>query len=150
MMKKASTKPPAKKQKSVSKYYCTEHGQNPTHSTADYWTIKKRVLIPSYNSKGEEDHFQSKSQKWDRFVFKQLSKKKISEMYASVIRREQAKLEEERPQKRKKIIAPDPDSKSDDKMSAQIISVPKKKVVKTLSKRFSDNSDVLTEEQEYQ
>jgi hypothetical protein len=45
MVKRAATKsgaPPAKKQKSVSKHYCTEHGQNPTHSTSDCWTIKNR------------------------------------------------------------------------------------------------------------
>jgi hypothetical protein len=34
---------PAKKQKSVSKDYCTKHGQNPTHSTADCWTLKNRA-----------------------------------------------------------------------------------------------------------
>jgi hypothetical protein len=51
-------------------------------------------------------------------------------MYASVIRRELAKLEDERPKKRKKIIAPDIESY--DKMSIQIISAPKKKVIKKL------------------
>jgi hypothetical protein len=35
-------------------------------------------------------------------------------------------------------------------MSVQIISAPKKKVVKKLQKRTSDNTDVLAEEQEYQ
>jgi hypothetical protein len=69
-------------------------------------------------------------------------------MYSSVIRREQAKLEEERPQKRKKIIAPE--SESNNKMSVQVISAPKKKVVKKLRKRTSDNTDVLAEEREYQ
>jgi hypothetical protein len=71
-------------------------------------------------------------------------------MYASVIKRERAKLDEERAQKRKKIIAPDPESESDDKMLVQIISAPKKKVVKTLSKRSNDKSDDLAEEKEYQ
>ena len=42
------------------------------------------------------------------------------------------------------------ESKSDNKMSVQIISAPKKKVVKKLQKRSSDNTDVLAEEQEYQ
>jgi hypothetical protein len=59
-------------------------------------------------------------------------------------------LEEENPQKRKKIIAPDPESDSNDKMSVQIISAPKKKVVRKLRKRYSDNSDELAEEQECQ
>jgi hypothetical protein len=51
-------------------------------------------------------------------------------MYASVIRREQAKLDDFKPPKRKKIIAPDIESY--DKMSIQIISAPKKKVIKKL------------------
>jgi hypothetical protein len=69
-------------------------------------------------------------------------------MYASVIRRELAKLEDERPKKCKKIIAPDIESY--DKMSIQIISAPKKKVIKKLCKRSNDNTDALAEEQEYQ
>jgi hypothetical protein len=35
-------------------------------------------------------------------------------------------------------------------MSSQIISVPKKKLFKKQLKRFSDKTDVLAEEQEYQ
>jgi hypothetical protein len=53
-------------------------------------------------------------------------------------------LEDKRPQKRKKIIAPE--SESNDKMSVQIISAPQKKVVKKLQKRNSDNT---AEDQEY-
>jgi hypothetical protein len=46
MVKRVAAKfgaPPAKKQKCVSKHYCIEHGQNPTHSTADCWTIENRA-----------------------------------------------------------------------------------------------------------
>jgi hypothetical protein len=46
MVKRAASRngaPPDKKQKSVSKHYCTEHWQNPTHSTAGFWTLKNRV-----------------------------------------------------------------------------------------------------------
>jgi hypothetical protein len=57
-------------------------------------------------------------------------------------------LEEERLKKRKKVIPPD--SERDNEMSVQIISAPKKKVVKKLQKRTSDNTDVLVKEQEYQ
>jgi hypothetical protein len=35
-------------------------------------------------------------------------------------------------------------------MSVQIISAPKKRVVKTLRNSTTDNSDVIAEEQEYQ
>jgi hypothetical protein len=69
-------------------------------------------------------------------------------MYASVIRREQAKLEDERPPKRKKVIAPE--SESDNEMSVQIILAPKKNVIKKLRKTSNDNTDELAEEQDYQ
>ena len=141
--------PPAKKQKSVSKHYCTEHGQNPTHSTADCWTLKNRAK-PKLPIQKEKKSFSNKNLRNEiNLLSKQSSKKKILEMYASVIRREQAKLEEEKPQKRKKVIAPESYS-DDDEMSVQIISAPKKKVVKKLRKKSSDNSDELAEEQEYQ
>ena len=143
--------PPAKKQKSVSKHYCTEHGQNPTHSTADCWTLKNRAK-PQLPIQKEKKSFSNRNLRNEiNLLSKQSSKKKILEMYASVIRREQAKLEEEKPQKRKKVIAPESDSNSDgDKMSVQIISAPKKKVVKKLRKKSSDNNDELAEEKEYQ
>jgi hypothetical protein len=54
---------PAKKEKSVSKHYCTEHGQNPTHSTADCWTINNRAKAQTYNPEREEEFLESKSQK---------------------------------------------------------------------------------------
>ncbi len=54
------------------------------------------------------------------------SKKKILEMYASVIKRDQAKLEgNKKPEKHRKIVASK--SESDDKMSVQVICAPHKK-----------------------
>lgn len=151
MVKRVASKigaPPAKKQKSVSKHYCTEHGQNPTHSTADCWTLKNRAKAKLPIQK-EKKVFSNRNLRNEiNLLSKQSSKKKILEMYASVIRREQAKLDEEKPPKRKKVIAPE--SESDDEMSVQIISAPKKKVLKKQRKRSNDNSDVLVEEQEYQ
>jgi hypothetical protein len=143
--------PPAKKQKSVSKQYCTEHGKNRTHSTADLWTLKNRAKPQLPIQKEKKSFLNPNLSNEINLLSKQSSKKKILEMYASVIRREQtkqAKLEDDKPPKRKKIIAPD--SESDDKMSVQIISAPKNKVVKKLRKRSSDNTDVLAEEQKYQ
>jgi len=132
----------------VRKHYCTEHGQNPTHSTADCWTLKNRTKSQLPIQKEKKSFSNRNLRNEINLLSKQSSKKKILEMYASVIRREQAKLEEERPPKRKKIIAPE--SESDDEMSFQVISAPKKKVVKKLRKRSSENADVIAEEQEYQ
>ena len=151
MVKRAASRigaPPAKKQKSVSEHYCTEHGQNPTHSTADCWTIKNRAKPQLPIQKEKKSFLNLNLRNEINLLSKQSSKKKVLEMYASVIRREQAKLEEEKPQKRKKIIALE--SESNNKTSVQIISAPKKKMLKKLRKWSSDNTDVLAEEQEYQ
>jgi hypothetical protein len=151
MVKRVASKfgaPPAKKQKSVSKHYCTEHGQNPTHSTAGCWTLKNRAK-PQLPIQKEKKSFLNRNLRNEiNLLSKQSSKKKILEIYASVIRREQAKLEDDKPPKRKKIIAPD--SESNDEMLVQIISAPKKKVVKTLRKRSNGKFDELAEEKEYQ
>ena len=76
--------PPAKKQKSVSKHYCTEHGQNPTHSTADCWTLKNRAK-PKLPIQKEKKSFSNKNLRNEiNLLSKQSSKKKILEMYNSV------------------------------------------------------------------
>ena len=66
-------------------------------------------------------------------------------MYASVIKREQAKLDgSKKPEKRRKIVAPE--SESDDEMSVQVICAPQKK-----SKKKTINTlDVSAEEMDYQ
>jgi hypothetical protein len=142
--------PPAKKQKSVSKHYCTEHGQNPTHSTADCWTIKNRAKSQLPIQKEKKSFLNQNFRNEINLLSRQSSKKKILEMYASMITREHTKLVETKTPKCKKIIASDLESKSDNKMLVQIISAPKKKVVKTLRKRSNEKSDELAEEKEYQ
>jgi hypothetical protein len=64
-------------------------------------------------------------------------------------------LQEEKPQKRKKIIASE--SESNNEMAVcpfhsleQISSAPNTRVAKKLRKRSSDNSDVIAQKQEYQ
>jgi hypothetical protein len=132
----------------VNKHYCTERGQKPTHSTADCLTRKNRAK-PQLPIQKEKKSFSNQNIRHKiNLLSKQSSKKRILETFASVIREEQEKLEDERPQKCKKIISLE--SGSDNKMSVQIINALKKKVIKKLRKRSSDNSNILAEEQEYQ
>jgi hypothetical protein len=77
--------PPAKKQKSVSKHYCNEHGPNPTHSTADCWTIKNRAKPQLPIQKKKKSFSNRNLRNQINLLSKQYSKKKILEMYASVI-----------------------------------------------------------------
>jgi hypothetical protein len=78
----------AKKKRSVSKHYCSEHGRNPTHSTADCWTIKNRAKSQLPIQKNKKSFSNQNLRNEINLLSKQLSKKKILEMYASVIRRE--------------------------------------------------------------
>jgi hypothetical protein len=67
------------------------------------------------------------------------SKKKILEMYASVIKREQAKLDgSKKPEKRQKIVSTK--SESDDEMSVQVICAPQKKSKKETTIKTLDVS----------
>ena len=151
--KRAASKisaPPAKKQNSGSMYHCTEHGHNSTHSTADCWTLKNRAKSANQvqmDKKTDKKSFSNRNLRNEiNLLAKNSSKKKILEMYASVIQREQAKLKDQ-PEKRKK-TAP-PASESEDEMSVQVISAPKKKVAKKVIRK-DKTSDVIEEEKDYQ
>jgi hypothetical protein len=130
--------------------HCTEHGHNSTHSTADCWTLKNRAKSANQvqmDKKTDEKSFSNKNLLNVINLFaKNLSKKKILEMYASVIQREQAKLKDQ-PENSKK-TAP-PASESEDEMSVQVISAPKKKVAKKVIRK-EKTSDIIEEEKNYQ
>jgi hypothetical protein len=75
-----------------SMFYCSEHGNNPTHATADCYTLKNREK--NGKTPGEARIFSNKSfRKELNHLAKSSSKKKVLEMYATVVRREQAKLD---------------------------------------------------------
>ena len=145
---KNSTEPQKqKKQHSDGKHYCSEHGYNPTHSTADCYTIKNRAKATNHAPRAEKRSFSNQNlRKEINLLAKTSSKKKILEMYASVIKREQAKLDgSKKPEKRRKIVAPE--SESDDEMSVQFICAPQKKSKK---KTTINTLDVSAEEMDYQ
>ena len=95
---------PHKKQKSDGKHYCSEHGYNPTHTTADCYTLKNRAKASNHAPRADKRSFSNQNlRKEINLLSKTSSKKKVLEMYASVIKREQAKLDGSRnPEKRKK------------------------------------------------
>jgi hypothetical protein len=106
---KNSTEPQKqKKQNSDGKHYSSEHGYNPTHSTADCYTIKSQAKPTNHAPKADKRSFFNQNHcKEINLLGKTSSKKKILEMYASVIKREQAKLDgSKKPEKRLKFVAP--------------------------------------------
>jgi hypothetical protein len=72
-------------------FYCSEHGHNTTHATADCYTLKNRTKAGAPN--GDNRKFSNKSfRKEINLLAKLSSKKKVLDMYATVVKREQAKL----------------------------------------------------------
>jgi hypothetical protein len=134
-----------------SKYYCTEHGHNPSPDTPDCWTLKKRTKQASVGRNGDKNRtFSNKAfRKEINLLAKQSSKKKVLDLYSSAIQREQAKIAK-RSKKRKEAVLSDSDS---DDMSVNIMTVPKMMLhVKSCLKTKSDktSSDLTAEETAYQ
>lgn len=134
-----------------SKYYCTEHGHNPSHDTPDCWTLKKRAKQASVGRNGDKNRtFSNKAfRKEINLLAKQSSKKKVLDLYSSAIQREQAKIAK-RSKKRKEAVLSDSDS---DDMSVNVVTVTKtkprvKSCLKTANKKTS--SDLTAEETAYQ
>jgi hypothetical protein len=141
---KNSTEPQKQKnQNSDGKHYCSEHGYNPTHATVECYTIKNWAKAMNHAPRADKRSFSNQNlRKEINLLAKTSSKKKILEMYASVIKREQAKLNgSKKPEKRRKIVSPE--SESDDEMSVQVIYAPQKKPKK---KTTINTLDVSAEE----
>jgi hypothetical protein len=80
---------PHKKQKGDGKHYCSEHGYNPTHGKEDCYTPKSRAKATYHAPKSDKLSFSHQNlRKEINLLVKTSSKKKILEMYASVIKRE--------------------------------------------------------------
>jgi hypothetical protein len=100
---------------SASKYYCTEHGTNPTHSTDSCYTIKNRTDRAGSSSGMTKKSFRKEI----NLLAQSRPKKKVLEMFASILKTEYQK-------------------NSNKKKSSKVKKSPKKKTV-LLSE--SDESD---------
>ena len=80
--------------KSEPKFYCKEHGKNFTHSTSDCRTLKNRAKSGNQGSgQSTSRSFTSKNfRKEINQLAKSSSKKEVLDLYASAVKREQAKL----------------------------------------------------------
>jgi hypothetical protein len=129
------------------KYFCTEHRHNPSHNTPDCWTLKKRAKNSSVGRNGDKKtHFSNKAfRKEINLLAKQSSKKKVLDLYATAIEREQAKLAKRSKKRREAVLS---DSDSDD-MSVNVITTPKTKtrVKSCLKGKVSKTSSELTAEE---
>ena len=130
------------------KYFCSEHGHNPSHDTSDCYTLKNRSKKLTVGHEGvKKRSFSNKTFRQEiNLLAKKSSKKKVLDLYATAVKREQAKLAKKSAQKRK-----EPDSDSDTDMSVNAISAAKPRVKSILKKKKkTKNADVPDEETAYQ
>ena len=106
-------------------FYCTEHGQNPTHKTSDCYTIKnrKKRTDEQNSTKGKDvkSFSNNKFHKEINVMSKGKSKKKILDLYAAVIKQEQAKVKAQKAKKAKQAAESSDSSDEDEDMSVNII-----------------------------
>lgn len=91
--KAVKKRPQFNKNKGGSKgdYYCTHHGKNPTHDTANCFTLKNKAKAESKKPAGKA--FSNKGlRKEINMLAKSSSKAKVLDLYATVIAQEKAKL----------------------------------------------------------
>jgi hypothetical protein len=145
---KASSNPGEnQKHNSSKKHYCIERGSNPTHSTADCWTLQNCAKPAGQVSK-DKLAFSNKHLRNDiNLLAKKSSKRKVLDMYASIINREHSMLGKNSAKRKK---ADQPESDSDDDISVNVITSQKRVVAKTSRKKSNESSDILSEEKEYQ
>jgi hypothetical protein len=106
------------KSKDLSKsYYCTEHGKNPTHNTDKCYTIKNRASKAN-GSTGKSLTKTSFRREINAMAKKGRPKKKILEMFATVLQQEHTRLSKSKKTKNttKKDVAED---SSDSDMSVE-------------------------------
>ena len=126
------------------KYYCTEHGKNPTHNTLDCYTLKNRAKLGSTGHGGTSNQktFSNKNFcKEINLLARKSTKKKVLDLYNSAIQREIAKLAK-KSSKRKERAPTSDSSDSDSDISVNAIAE------KSVSKKA--NLDINSKEQNYQ
>ena len=142
-----------------TKYFCSEHGDNSTHGTTDCYTLKNRAKASGAgNGSPNKRSFSNKSfRKELNMLAKKSSKKKVLELYASAVKREQTKLAKKTSSKRKK-REESSDSDSDSDMSANLVEKIKPRVKKVAIRKprairksaAKTPMETIAEETEYQ
>ena len=141
------------KNDTTAKFFCTEHGQNPTHNTDKCYILKNRAEKTQRTSSSGLNLTKKTFRKEIHFLSKKRPKKQILEMFASVIQREQKHLIAKTPKKGKKtpkiLIDNESSDSSDEDMSVDhiMITEPDKSKTDKPDTNMSDSpSDKITDE----
>lgn len=134
-----------------NKFYCTEHGHNPTHPTSDCFTIKNRNNASSKGGTPNNRSFSTKTfRKEVNLLARQSSKVKVLDMYETAIKNERSKLAKKgKKRKSSKTISSD-DSDSDRSINVLQPILKKKTNTKSVtSSKKKQKQDTLEEESAY-
>jgi hypothetical protein len=138
------------KSDTTAKFYCTEHGQNRTHSTDKCYTLKNRADKTQKTSSSGLHLTKKTFRKEINFLAQKRPKKKILDMFSSVIKHEHKHLNKKTLKKEKKTptIFIDNESSSessDENMSVDLMTVTTTDKSET-DKFETDASDKITDE----
>jgi hypothetical protein len=107
---------PKNDKKASTDYFCTEHGHNKTHATADCFTIKNRNGNGNHQTKTKNNRLSTKKfRKEINLLSKGKNKNKVLNLYATEINNQRALLKKTKSKSARK----QPIKRSDDSTSAE-------------------------------
>ena len=143
--KKRSSNERSTEKTDKNKFYCSEHGHNPTHSTSDCYTLKNREKHAKKVGKPTENRsFSNKAfRKELNMLSRKSSKKKVLDLYSTAIKKEKAKLAAKTKKAKAKDDVMSDESESDE--SVCVIDVAEEPPIKK-RKEVSDDEDLVTKQ----
>jgi hypothetical protein len=106
--------------------FCSEHGKNGTHTTADCCTIKNRANKANFSPSSSNKTFMKKFCDKINLLSKGKNKVKVLNLYAAEIKRERAKIQKNKAKskaKAKKQAESSDDSSSEDDSDKEIVNI---------------------------
>jgi hypothetical protein len=132
---------PRKATLATAKFYCTEHGQNPSHSTDKCYTLKNRAeKVKGASSSG----LTKKSFRKEIYTLAKGSpRKKVLEMFALVLQQEHKKLAAKSSKKAKKteIVIDESSDSENENMSLDQMSISKTDKTNSPSEKLTEETD---------
>jgi hypothetical protein len=133
------------KNKKYTIFFCTECGRNPTHSTSECFILKNKAKNSENAKFGKPNRPKSFSnqnfRKEVNYLAKSSSKKKVLDLYASAIAREQKKLKRlslKRLEKKTLNEVSESASSDSETMSVELLEPPYKKIKGSVNKNVTD------------
>ena len=154
--KKAGNKNERKRLNSKPLKHCTVHGHNASHDSSECYTLKNQTKpggqIVDAKANSSQTFTAKRFRKEVNMLAQKSSKKKVLELYANAVKREQKKLENKKRGKSSKPTAEEASSDSDEdsNISIHMVTRPTKKRRVGSKPQPKTRSETTDEESEYQ